>query len=240
MNCVIVDDELPAREELKWFISEHSSFNILGLFEDGVQALTFLQEHPVDVLFLDINMPKLDGISLSKVIHNLKKAPVIVFVTAYRDYAVEAFEIEAFDYLLKPFSENRIIALLKRLEQFLLQSPQFALKKGGDTKITLWKNDKMIVIPASDILFVEAQEREIRVVTKKEVFQQHIQFSEFQRKLPSDCFFRCHRSYIVNLTAIVEIIPWFNNTYKIKLKDTAEEVPVSRQQALEFRRIMEI
>ena len=91
-----------------------------------------------------------------------------------------------------------------------------------------------------DILFVEAQLKNIRVVTSKEVYSQQISFSEFQRKLPADIFFRCHRSYLVNMSAIVEIIPWFNNTYKLKIRGWTEEIPVSRQQAAEFKRVMEI
>lgn len=240
MNGVIIDDEQPAREELKWFVGEYSHINILGLFEDGVQALTFLQDNPVDVVFLDINMPRLDGLQLSKILRNQKKAPLVVFVTAHREYAVEAFELEAFDYLLKPFSESRIVSLLKRLEQQSPKETPQSLAKGADKQITLLKNEKLIVIRALDILFAEAQEREVRIVTSKETFYQSTTFSDFLRKLPAECFFRCHRSYLVNLTAIVEIIPWFNNTYKLKIRDTTEEVPVSRQQAAEFKRIMEI
>jgi len=107
MNCIIVDDEFPARKELSYFITNFSSIKITEEFDDCIEALEYVKEHKPDIIFLDINMPKLDGIQLAKIINNLTPKPTVVFVTAYREYAADAFEIEAFDYILKPYSESR-------------------------------------------------------------------------------------------------------------------------------------
>ncbi|MFD3157493.1 response regulator [Haloimpatiens sp. FM7330] len=106
MNCIIVDDEYPAREELKYFINKFSTIKIEKEFDDAIDTLKYLEKSAIDVVFLDINMPKLDGISLSRIISNFHKKPKVIFNTAYKEYAVDAFEVKAFDYILKPYSEE--------------------------------------------------------------------------------------------------------------------------------------
>lgn len=106
LTSVIIEDEFPAREELKYFISKHRGISLEREFDNPVDALKYLQENRVDIAFLDINMPELDGMSLGKILVKLNPNLKIIFITAYRDYAAEAFEIKAFDYLLKPYSEK--------------------------------------------------------------------------------------------------------------------------------------
>ncbi|MCR1897660.1 LytTR family DNA-binding domain-containing protein [Irregularibacter muris] len=233
MNCIIVDDEFPAIKELSYFIESFSSIKILEKFNDSIMALEYIQTQPVDVIFLDINMPKLDGIALSRVINTLKNKPLLVFITAYREYAVEAFEVCAFDYLLKPFSESRIIDTLQRLEGF-------SENLCSNNKITLWKKQKMFVLNINDILYCQANEHEVFIYTKEDQYKITSSISDFYRRLPQDNFFKSHRSYIVNLDKIIEIIPWFNNTYMLKLQGINDEVPVSRHNILTFRQLMGI
>lgn len=233
MNCIIVDDEFPAIQELSYFVNNFSSIKILEQFDDSIQALEFLQTHPVDVIFLDINMPKLNGISLSRVLKTLKNKPLLVFITAYREHAVEAFEVEAYDYILKPYSEDRIIGILQKLEKV-------SAVKSSSNKITLWKNDKLYVMNVSEILYCEAHEHEVYVYTRNDFYVVSISISDFHKKLPESNFFRCHRSYIVNIDKINEIIPWFNKTYMLKLQELTVEIPVSRQNASDFKQLMGI
>ena len=115
MKAIIVEDEFPAREELKYFIKNFSKIEILNEFDNGVEVLKFIQENTVDVIFLDINIPLLDGMLLARTITNFKVKPKIVFITAYKEHAVDAFELEAFDYILKPYSDERIIHMLNKL-----------------------------------------------------------------------------------------------------------------------------
>ncbi|SHK21936.1 LytR/AlgR family response regulator transcription factor [Tepidibacter formicigenes] len=236
MNCIIVDDESPSREELKYFINSFSSINILNEFDNGVDVLKYIEENNVDIIFLDINMPNLDGVSLGKIISKFENKPKIVFITAYKEHAIEAFEIEAFDYILKPYSEDRIVTTLKKLEKLEFNDE----KKCRCDRITLWKGEKMIVINIEDIYYCMANERETLVYTKEEEYIVNMSISEFFNKLPKENFFRSHRSYILNMNKIKEIIPWFNNTYNIKLEDLDIEIPVSRKNIKEFKHIMGI
>lgn len=233
MNCIIVDDECPSIKELSYFITNFSSIKILQTFDDSVKALEYVQKHSIDVIFLDINMPKIDGLTLSRVINTLAVKPTLVFITAYSEHAIEAFEVAAFDYILKPFSENRIKDTLQRLENC-------TAAKLSSSKITLSKNGKLFVLNMNDICYCEAHEHEVYIFTKNDSFIVSASISDFHKKLPQDIFFKCHRSYIVNIDKITEIIPWFNSTYMLKLQETDSEIPVSRQNILLFKQLMGI
>jgi two-component system LytT family response regulator len=165
-----------------------------------------------------------------------------VFITAYKEHAAEAFEIEAFDYILKPYSEVRIKAMLHKLEgAFAARGRQGEEERNPvSDKVNLWKNEKIIVVNADDIYYASAQEKSTSVMTKGEEYSMALSISDFYNRLPEDRFFRCHRSYIVNLSKIKEIIPWFNNTYLLRLHDLEFEVPVSRSKVKEFRQIMRL
>ncbi|MBV7275524.1 response regulator transcription factor [Clostridium sp. PL3] len=240
MKSIIVEDEFLAREELKYFIKNYSSIEIVDEFEDGIDVIKFIQQNEVDVIFLDINIPSLDGVLLAQNISKFSKKPYIVFITAYKEHAVEAFEIEAFDYILKPYSESRIISMLKKLEMTYSRPKDTSRKSKITNKINLWKNEKIIVVDIDNIYYCIARERVTHVFTKDEEYSVNLSISEFYNTLPKDIFFRCHRSYIVNISKIREIIPWFNNTYNLKLQDIDYEVPVSRSNLKEFKQIMNI
>lgn len=233
MNCILIDDEYPAIEELKYFIEEFSSINIEATFENSVEALQFLQAHTIDIVFLDINMPKLDGMTLCRVINTLKVKPIVIFISAHSHYALEAFEVNAFDYLLKPYSEKRILDLLKKLED----SRPFIY---NNRSITLWQNEKFIVVEICKIYYCKANKHEINVYTIDGEYKVQSCLTDFYNKLPQNIFFKSHRSYIVNLEKINEIIPWFNNTFILKLKGLDEEIPVSRHNLKSFKSLMGI
>lgn len=240
MKAIIVDDEFLAREELKYFIQNYSKIDIVAEFADGIEVLKFIQNNDVDIIFLDINIPSLDGVLLAKSISKFTKKPNIVFITAYKEHAVEAFEVEAFDYILKPYSESRIISMLKKLETTYNNKKDNSHINFISNKINLWKNEKIIVVDINDIYYCVAQERITYVFTKDEKYSVNLCISDFYEKLPNDIFFKCHRSYIVNINKIKEIIPWFNNTYNLKLQDIDYEVPVSRSNVKVFKQLMNI
>jgi two-component system LytT family response regulator len=256
MNCLIIDDEKPSREELRYFIENHSEINILNEFENSIQALKFLQESKaVDVIFLDINMPNLDGMELARIIHRFKVRPEIVFVTAYKEHALDAFQVEAFDYLLKPYSRERIIGLLNKLED-RIESSKFPRDKLVDIKqeedrhrddsakkmkLSFTNGEKILVLNYDEILCVKANERKVDVYYgDREVFTANFKISELEEKLYGEMFFRIHRSYIVNIEKIKEIEMWFNNTYLLTIEGMEEKVPVSRSYVKEFKKIMKI
>ncbi|AYV69490.1 MULTISPECIES: LytR/AlgR family response regulator transcription factor [Niallia] len=242
MKAIIVEDEIPAKEELEYLIQTHSKIDIVATFEDGLDVLKFLQAEEVDAIFLDINIPSLDGMLLASNISKFAKKPYIIFTTAYKEHAAQAFELEAFDYILKPYEEKRIAAMLAKLEA------SFKKESGGEEEITtevtrrinLRKNENIIVTDVNDIYYAEASEKVTLVYTKTDEYMMPMSISDFHDKLPQDTFFRCHRSYTVNLSKIHEIVPWFNHTYLVRLKDIKAEIPVSRSKAKAFRQIMHL
>ncbi|OPA81068.1 DNA-binding response regulator [Paenibacillus selenitireducens] len=248
MRAIIVEDEVLAREELEYLITEHSRIEIVEQFEDGLDVLRFLQDKEVDAIFLDINIPSLDGMLLAANISKFARKPYVIFTTAYKEHAAQAFELEAFDYILKPYDENRIATMLRKLETAFERDQQ---QVGGPTpvdsrqrsegkRINLLKNDKYIVTDSDDIYYAEAQEKVTNVFTKSGTYMMPMSISDFHAMLPQDQFYRCHRSYTVNLSQIHEIVPWFNNTYLLRLRDMDAEVPVSRSKVKEFRQLMHI
>ena len=233
MNCIIVDDEFPSREELKYFINNFSNIKIMEEFDDSITALEYIELNKPDIIFLDINMPKLDGMVLGKIISHFPKKSLVIFITAHKDFAVDAFEIQAYDYILKPYSEERIVSTLKKIEKS-------SDKKITNSKITLWKDNKMIVRSIMEISYCEAKERETLIYIKGEQYNVSCSISEFYKKIPKEFFFRSHRSYIVNIDKIIEIVPWFNNTYMLKLQGENVDIPVSRNNIIEFKNLMGI
>ena len=243
MKVIIVEDEILAQQELSWLIKEHSQMEIVGTFDDGLDVLKFLQHNKVDALFLDINITSLDGVLLAQNISQFAHKPFIVFITAWKEHAVEAFELEAFDYILKPYQESRIINMLQKLETaFQQQSGTGASSpavRENDT-INLIKDERIIVTSIHDIYYAEAHEKMTFVYTRRDEFVMPMNITEFCSKLPAAHFFRCHRSYCVNLDKIREIEPWFNNTYILRLRDLDFQVPVSRSKVKEFRQLMHL
>ncbi|QAR45401.1 response regulator transcription factor [Kosakonia cowanii] len=242
MKVIIVEDEFLAQQELSWLIREHSQMEIVGTFDDGLDVLKYLQHNRVDAIFLDINIPSLDGVLLAHNISQFAHKPFIVFITAWKEHAVEAFELEAFDYILKPYQESRIVNMLQKLESAWQQQAGTASSPQSreNATINLVKDERIIVTSIHDIYYAEAHEKMTFVYTKRESYVMPMNITEFCSKLPTAHFFRCHRSYCVNLDKIREIEPWFNNTYILRLRDLDFQVPVSRSKVKEFRQLMNL
>ncbi len=243
MKVIIVEDEVLAQQELNWLIKEHSQMDIVATFDDGLDVLKYLQHHEVDAIFLDINIPSLDGVLLAQNISKFAHKPFIVFITAWKEHAVEAFELEAFDYILKPWQESRIIGMLQKLESaWQQQTAPHATGQNSRENVTinLVKDERIIVTDINDIYYAEAHEKMTFVYTRREAYVMPMNITEFCSRLPESHFFRCHRSYCVNLSKIREIEPWFNNTYILRLRDLDFQVPVSRSKVKEFRQLMRL
>ncbi|ROP62998.1 LytTR family two component transcriptional regulator [Enterobacter sp. BIGb0383] len=243
MKVIIVEDEFLAQQELSWLIKEHSQMEIVGTFDDGLDVLKYLQHNKVDAIFLDINIPSLDGVLLAQNISQFAHKPFIVFITAWKEHAVEAFELEAFDYILKPWQESRIITMLGKLENAWQQQtaePQSGPVVRENDTINLIKDERIIVTSINDIYYAEAHEKMTFVYTRRESYVMPMNITEFCSKLPAAHFFRCHRSFCVNLNKIREIEPWFNNTYILRLRDLDFQVPVSRSRVKAFRLLMNL
>ncbi|QHM74680.1 Transcriptional regulatory protein YpdB [Mixta theicola] len=245
MKAIIVEDEFLAQQELSWIIKQHSAIEMVACFDDGLDVLKFLQHNEVDVIFLDINIPSLDGMLLAQNISKFASKPQIVFITAWKEHAVQAFELEAFDYILKPWHESRIVAMLHKLEAHWQQQRQplpseTPAPRPAVQTVNLIKDERIIVTDINDIYYVEAHEKLTFVYTRREEYVMSVAISEFCSRLPEPQFFRCHRSFCVNLNKIREIEPWFNNTYLLRLRDLDFQVPVSRSKVKAFRQLMHL
>ncbi|CAG9295733.1 LytTR family two component transcriptional regulator [Celerinatantimonas diazotrophica] len=259
MRAIIVEDEPLAQQELAFLIEKYSQIEVVGCFDDGLEAFKFLQSNEVDIAFLDINVPSIDGMLLAKNIHQFARRPYIVFTTAYKEYAVDAFELEAFDYLLKPVSEKRVQGVLNKLEQACKTQPTSELENSepplvseeplvsvapstmNQGALSVASSDgRIVVIKVADICYLEANEKVTYVVTAKGQYSLNQMLSEVVKRLPERQFFRCHRSYCVNLEQIAEIIPGFNSTYQLRLRHVNTMIPVSRSNLKLFRELMQI
>ncbi len=207
INCLIVDDEPIAREIIKTYCSHLPMLHVVASVGNALEAKTMLQSQRIDILFLDINMPVLNGIAFLK---TLKNQPQVIFTTAYKEYAVDAFDLAAIDYLLKPFSLERfIVAVDKALER--LTGTQNGIETGTQEAVKtedylfLKADGKIYKIRHDDLLFAEAQGNYIKIVTDQNTLLPSMTFSGFEELLPKALFLRVHRSFIINKAKITHI-----------------------------------
>lgn len=219
LNCVIVDDEPMAREILTSFVEKTPNLNLIASCKSAVEALQIAQNNLVDLFFLDINMPEITGLSLAKIIN---KKSHIIFTTAYREYAVDGFDLQATDYLLKPISFDRFLQAIQRITQ----KDQIQQNNNSETENTkdfifIRVERKMVKINFSDILYIESLSDYIKIHTQKETFVTRETISNIETKLPNNNFIRTHRSFIVSLSKISSY-----TTETIEIENKA--IPISR------------
>ena len=200
LRCLIVDDEPIAREIVEKYCSFLPEIEVVSSCNDALQAKQLLAVQPVDVIFLDINMPVLDGLAFLK---TLKKQPQVIFTTAYKEYAHEAFNISACDYLLKPFSFDRFIqAVDKAKSQIGLQQADPGVPEPHTGALYIRSEGKILKFDVADVRYAEAQGNHVKIVTGGGVFATATTFSAFEEQLPKGDFIRVHRSFIVNKSKI--------------------------------------
>lgn len=205
-NCLIADDEPIAREIIEGYCQHLPVLNLIASCANALEAKAIMQQQRVDILFLDINMPVLDGIAFLKTV---KDPPEVIFTTAYKEYALHAFDLAACDYLLKPFSMERfIVAVDKAIEKLNKYIPP-TQQSTGETKVEdalfVKTDSKIFRIPYKDILYAEASGNYIKIVTPQTTYMPGMTFSQFEQQLPRALFIRVHRSYIINKSFITLI-----------------------------------
>lgn len=241
-SVLVVDDEEHAREELAYLLEESGATDEIRKAGSAAAALVELQEAPADVVFLDIRMPGLDGLQLAKTLAQFTAPPAVVFVSAYEEHAVEAFAIDATDYLLKPVSMERLTATLKRLEERLSSrgsDEPAAPSRDDDASFPFVAVDvagKTRLIERAEIRYVESRGDYVRLHTYKECYLIRRSMSSLAELWEPEGFARVHRSYMINLRHVIEIQPFFNQTLMVRLNNSAEtKIPVSRRRARELR-----
>lgn len=252
LRCLIVDDEAYARGELICLLKDFEEIEIIGEASHGYEAIEKNRELKPDLIFLDIRMPQIGGIEVADIIINEEKVPLIVFVTAYEEYAIKAFEVNAVDYLLKPISKSRLNQTIKRVmkmypekdDEGYIQGIKKLLihfkanKKEEATKLYINEKGRLIILEPFEIIYATIEDGNISVITIRGKFKSRITLNQLEEQLNSNIFFRSHKSYLINLDYIEGIIPWHNSTYAVELKNVEEKVPISRNKLKEFKTIM--
>ena len=229
--CLAVDDEPPALEVLKEYIKSVHSLELAGTCADAIEALNFLRQHPVDLLFLDIQMPQLLGTDL---IRTLKKAPKVIFTTAFRKFAIEGFELDAVDYLLKPISFERFLKAVNKVMDTSLLTLENAINQNAsqpDSFISFRSDRKNLKVLLNDILYIESLKDYIKVVTVNKTIVTKQSISSIEEMLPKDNFIRIHRSYIV---VVNKIESYTHEMIGIGKK----ELPISRSYRLQVENVL--
>jgi two-component system response regulator LytT len=255
ISALIVDDEQPARDELAFLLKGLPEVEVLGQGKNGVEALNLIRELTPQMVFLDVEMPGLDGFGvIKKLLEKKVRLPIFVFVTAYDHYAVQAFEVNAIDYLLKPIARARLEKAVAKVRRELESSEPAAQKLDRlvqlveerplpqKTKLLVKTGGRLVLVNSDDVIFASIEDGVITIVTRELEGQSNFRtVEELQGNLDPNTFWRVHRSFLVNINRIKEVVPWFKSSYQLKMDDRKQtEVPVSRAQTRRLRELLNL
>jgi two-component system, LytTR family, response regulator LytT len=251
ISAVVIDDEKLARDELTFLLRNFPEIEVVGTADNGLQAIELIERSEPDLAFLDVQMPGMDGMSvIRKLRENEDALPHFVLVTAFENYAIEAFRMEAFDYLLKPVEKERLAETVNRASRLVSEGarsasefPQPANRPNFQrSKILVKSSGRSFIVDAQDIVYATIEDGVITVVTSAlEGESNYRTIEELQSNLDPDTFWRVHRSYLVNINRIKELIPWFKSSYQIRMDDKkGTEIPVSRVQTRRLRALLKL
>ncbi|MDM5221217.1 LytTR family transcriptional regulator DNA-binding domain-containing protein [Peribacillus sp. NJ11] len=245
MKAFIVEDEPLARDELKYLLKRSRQVEVVGEAEGIEDAMRDISHLKPDLVFLDIELAEGNGLQLAKQLAELDPAPSLIFATAYDEFALQAFELYAFDYLLKPYNENRIRQTLDKLmklgknrEDGSRTGPlasRTAVEQTG--KLAVEIDDRIVLIDRDTILFIGLIEGKTIIKTGENEYKTGDPLIVLERKLDNRSFLRVHRGFIVNVIHISEIQPWFNSTYNLIMSD-GSNIPVSRTYVKELKQLI--
>lgn len=244
LRALLIDDEPAARAELRFLLENSGKVRVIGEASNAEEAYELITRIEYDVVFLDIRMPGLSGTELARRLSQHENRPFIVFVTAYSEHAVEAFEVDADDYLVKPVSEKRLeICLDKILKKQESKRARISTEQKGEKveRIFVDYRDRKIPVNVSDIYFFEAVDDYSRLYTEDSSFLLNYSLRFLEEKLSHSGFLRVHRKYLVNTEKIREVIQLSRNAYVIRLgQQKVVEIPVSRRKITTLKRVLEL
>jgi len=250
IKIVIVDDERIMAEEVKTMIVElYPDILIAGVCHDGKAALQMIAKLKPDIVFLDIEMPGLNGLQVAEQLVKLNEGPIIIFITAFDEFALKAFAVNAVDYILKPLDERdiqRVMEKVKKLLEYdkkrLSVDAENPIKPRYMRKISVEKGDRMEIIDSENIQLIYAKDRLVFIsMLDGETYRAKLTLQDFESRLPPEKFFRCHRNYIININEIKQITTWFKKGYLLILKGPRDiEVPVGRAYVSKMKEYIEL
>jgi two-component system LytT family response regulator/two-component system response regulator LytT len=260
ISALVVDDEQLAREELSFLLKDFPEVEILQSATNGLEAVKLIERLEPDLVFLDVQMPGLDGLGvIAKVRESGASLPHFILTTAFDQYAVEAFRLEALDYLLKPVEKERLAETVARARRIIEDKQQAQDKAASEapvvvsatqtgkstiqrSKLLVRSNNKNLMVDAQDLIYATIDDGMITVVTAQFEGQSNYRtIEELQSNLDPNLFWRVHRSFLVNINKIKEVIPWFKSSFQLKMDDKKQtEIPVSRMQTRRLRELLKI
>src|SRR6267142_1571201 len=258
LRAVVVDDEQLARDELGYLLGQLGGIEIIGQAGNGVEALTTIDRLQPDVVFLDVQMPGLTGFEVARRMLDKRTESHIIFVTAFDQHAIEAFEVNAVDYLLKPVDSTRLEQALQRAKRRLSserpsgQAPlndqlerivkMMAGRQIRRDQVAVKVGERFLLVQAEDIIYASLADESINIVTGHVAGSSNYRtMDDLQARLDPEVFWRVHRSHLVNINKIKEIVPWFSRNYILRMKDEkATEIPVSRTQTRRLREYLKL
>ncbi|HEY3705174.1 MAG TPA: response regulator [Terracidiphilus sp.] len=269
LSALIIDDEQLAREELKYLLDSVGGVDVLAEGSNGIEAVNLIEEHHPDLVFLDVQMPGLDGFAVIKRLKEQSDAkaragaeyeplPHIVFATAYDQYAVRAFDVNAVDYLLKPFDRDRVEQAVERVKGRISGAPASAppasqidtllrllnrpQSSAQPAKLIVQAQSRLLLVDQAEICYAAIDEGVIRVATQNFEGQSKCRtLEELLDLLDPAIFWRAHRGFVVNINHIREVVPWFKSSYQLRMNDKKQtEIPVSRSQTRRLRELFNL
>jgi DNA-binding LytR/AlgR family response regulator len=247
VRTLIVDDEKLARDRLNGFLKNMAGIEVAGQASNGVEAVSLIDEEKPDLVFLDVQMPGLDGFG---VLNAIKHRPQVIFATAFDEYAIRAFEVQAVDYLLKPISRARLNEAVRRVEARLADratGPDLrefvraleAKERRYVAQVPAHKGKQILVLPTDDVYWFEVEYRLVYAHTATDRYMTSFTLKDLEDRLDPEVFFRAHKSRLVNLHHVRAIVPWFGGRFKLVMRNPeSSEVELSRAQARVLRRRM--
>ena len=238
LRAMIVDDEAPARSELRFLLEQTGKIGSINEASSVRSAIEMLIENRVDVVFLDISMPGASGIQLAEALHKLKNPPAVVFVTAYSDHAVEAFDVDATDYLMKPVEEARLDQAINKV--LARVKPTSDSSKSSIERIPVEKGGRKVLIPVDQIRYIMAKDDYSCIFTEDDRYLSTTSLAQFESKLGDFGFFRVHRRYIVNLANVedVETVP--SGAIQLGVSGVDDRIPVSRRRVVPLKKALNL
>jgi len=234
IRAIVVDDEAPARSELKYLLEETGQAEVVAEASNVREAIERLKEKGCDVMFLDIQMPGATGLQLGEALQRLTHKPAVVFVTAYSEHALKAFEVNATDYLLKPVDPERLIKALQRVKEQKVTGTS----TGKSDRIPVEKNGKKLLVSTDKIHYIMAKDDYSYLHTENDRYLSTVSLAQLEQKLEPDGFFRVHRRYLVNLDCVEEVAPVSGGTLLLTLAGEEEQIPVSRRRVAALKKAL--
>jgi two-component system, LytTR family, response regulator LytT len=243
LSAIIVDDEQLAREELAFLLKDFPEVEVVATGANGLEAMALIEKLEPDIAFLDVQMPGLDGIGLVRRLREKKDGylPHFVFSTAFDQYAVEAFRLEALDYVLKPIEKERLAETIARAHDRLAE-PEPSKPAQQRSKVLIRSGVRTFMIDVNDLIYATIENGIITLVSNQaEGLCSYKTLEELQADLDPNIFWRTHRSYVVNINHIREVVPWFKSSYQVRVDDKkGTEIPVSRVQTRRLRELLKL